>query len=309
MRFVLAVLALTMLGAAPASQQPPIEPRPGRLLIDAVVTDAHGMPVLDVRPSELEVWIVGYRIPIETLTIVQPTAGVPSGRSIVLLLDDIHVDNAVIPRARDAARQFVSGMRPDDRLAVATLSGTSMAPTSDRARLLQRIDTYAPHAWAVERPDTMGAHILDTISALSRSLTNPAGERKAIVAIGPSGLLDTPIPPPNAGGDLRREWVDAMRAMAASNVALYVIDPAGVGGSRLTAGDTGFARETGGMAFLNTNGMKEAADRILREAGTYYVIDIADPPMGRQMDLRALDVRVLRHGITVRARRAVPGVR
>src|SRR6476660_9484992 len=113
MRFGSTLIVLAVLGASPRLQQPQVEPRPGRLLIDAVVTDAHGMPVLDVRPSELEVWIVGYRIPIETLTIVQPTAGVRSGRSIVLLLDDIHVDNAVIPRARDAARQFVNGMRPD----------------------------------------------------------------------------------------------------------------------------------------------------------------------------------------------------
>ena len=241
---------------------------------------------------------------------MQPTAGVPARRSIVLLLDDIHIDNAAILRARDAARQFVNALLPDDRVAVVTLSGTSMEPTTDRARLLQRIDAfYAPRAWAVERLDTMGAHVLETISALSRSLASPIGERKAIVAIGPSGLFDTPVPPPNAGGDLRREWTDAMRAMAASNVALYVIDPAGVGGSRCptTGSESGFARETGGLAFMNTNGMKEVADRILREAGTYYVIDIADPPMGRQMDLRALDVKVLRHGITVRARRAVRG--
>jgi VWFA-related protein len=308
MRFASTLIVLAVLGGSPL-QQPQVEPRPGHLLIDAVVTDTRGIPVMDVRPSELEVWIVGYRIPIETLTIVQPTIGVPSRRSIVLLLDDIHIDNAAILRSRDAARHFVNALLPDDRVTVVTLSGTSMEPTSDRARLLQRIDAYAPHAWAVECLDTMGAHVLGTISALSRSLASPIGERKAIVAIGPSGLFDTPVPPPNAGGDLRREWTDAMRAMAASNVALYVIDPAGVGGSRTSGSESGFARETGGLAFMNTNGMKEVADRILREAGTYYVIDIADPPMGRQMDLRALDVKVLRHGITVRARRAVPGTR
>src|SRR3954469_14773612 len=116
MRFASTLIVLAMLGASPPPQQSQVAQRPGRLLIDAVVTDAHGMPVLDVRPSELEVWIVGYRIPIETLTIVQPTAGVPSRRSMVLLLDDIHVDHAVIPRARDAARQFVDGLLPDDRL-------------------------------------------------------------------------------------------------------------------------------------------------------------------------------------------------
>jgi len=52
-----------------------------------------------------------------------------------------------------------------------------------------------------------------------------------------------------------------------------------------------------------------AAERIMREAGSYYVIRVADPPVGRKANLRELDVRVLRRGVTVRARRAIPGAR
>ncbi len=305
---VLALLALAAIGAV-QTPQTPTEPRPGRLIIDAVVIDNAGAPVLDVKPSELEVWIVGYRVPIESLTFVNPTADVPSNRSIVILLDDINVDPAVMPRAREAARQFVNRLVPEDRLTIATLSGASMEPSADRARLLQRIDAYGPHAWGVERLDTMGAHVLDTMTALSRSLGASADRRRAIVALGPAALFDTPIPPPTVGRDLRQEWVNAMRAMAAANIALYVIDPTGVGGSRTTGGESGFARETGGLTFTNTNNMIGVADRIMREAASYYLIEVRDPPMGRQMDLRALDVRVLRPGISVRARRAVAGTR
>jgi VWFA-related protein len=289
--------------------QTPVEPRPGRLVIDAVVLDRAGVPVLDVKPSELEVWIVGYRVPIESVTFVNPTDDVTSNRAIALLLDDINVDAAVMPRARDAARQFVNRMVPNDRIAVATLSGALLEPNADRARLLQRIDAYAPHAWSVDRLDTMGAHVLNTVTTVSRSIGQTTGGRKAIVALGPAGLFDTPIPPPTLGRDLRPEWVNAMRAMASANIALYVIDPAGVGGARTTGGDSGFARETGGVAFTNTNDMTGVADRIMRESGSYYLIELRDPPMGRQMDLRALDVRVNRPGISVRARRAVPGSR
>jgi VWFA-related protein len=307
-RSAFACLLLATIGPAP-TQQTPFEPRSGRLAIDAVVLDRTGMPVLDVKPSELEVWIVGYRIPIESVTFVNPTPDVPSTRSMTLLLDDINVDPALMPRAREAARQFVNRMVPEDRLAVATLSGTSIEPTADRARLLQRIEAYGPHAWGVERLDTIGAHVLDTITALSRTLDGTTDRRKAIVALGPASLFDTPIPPPTSGRDLRREWVNAMRTMAAANVALYVIDPAGVGGSRTSTGESGFARETGGLSFANTNDLTGVADRIMREAGTYYLIEVRDPPMGRQMDLRPLDVRVLRPGLSVRARRAVPGIR
>jgi VWFA-related protein len=309
MRFAFPLVAFFLLSRAPVLQQAPTEPRPGRLIIDAVVVDHAGLPVVDVRPSDLEVWIVGYRVPIESLTFVNPTADVASTRSIALLLDDINVDPSVMPRAREAARQFVNRMVPEDRIAIATLSGSSMELTADRARLLQRIEAYAPHAWGVERLDTMGAHVLDTMTALSRAIGRATDRRKAIVALGPAGLFDTPIPPPTAGRDLRDEWVTAMRAMAAANIALYVIDPTGVGGSRTTGGESGFARETGGVAFTNTNNMTGVADRIMRETGSYYLIEVADPPMGRQMDLRALDVRIQRPGISVRARRAVLGAR
>ena len=100
-----------------------------------------------------------------------------------------------------------------------------------------------------------------------------------------------------------------MRAMASANATLYVIDPGGLGTSRMLGGSSGFARETGGYAFLNTNDVSGAADRILREAGSYYLIGVADPPVGRKADLRDLDVRVLRRGVTIRARKAVAGAR
>src|SRR3954470_20302364 len=96
MRLGVAFIALLVLEASPVSQQASIEPRPGRLVIDAVVLDRANMPVLDVKPSELEVWIVGYRIPIETVTFVNHGVEVPGRRSIVLLLDDIDVDPSVM---------------------------------------------------------------------------------------------------------------------------------------------------------------------------------------------------------------------
>ena len=80
------------------------------------------------------------------------------------------------------------------------------------------------------------------------------GRRKAIVAIGAGWLFDTPLPPPSLR-DLHGEWLTAMRAMAAANASLYVIDPVGLRPARgLTyGGDSGFANQTGGYAFVNTN--------------------------------------------------------
>ena len=77
--------------------------------------------------------------------------------------------------------------------------------------------------------------------------------------------------------------------------------------SRTAGGTTGFAGDTGGYTFLNTNDLNAAADRIIRDAGNYYLIRVVDPPVGRKAELRELDVRVLRRGASIRVRRAIPG--
>jgi VWFA-related protein len=307
MKFQLLSLALAAAIGWPGGQRAAVEPRSGHLFIDAVAEDKDGKSVLDVRPEELEVWIAGYRVPIESVTIVEPAAEQPAGRSMALILDDITIDLSVTPRARDVARQLVSRMGPDDRMRIVMLSGATIESTGDRARLLRAVDRYAPRAVGVMRPDTLAAHVLETIAGVSRQLAE-VSDRNTLVAIGPAWLFDTPIPPPTIGRDLRPEWTDAVRTMAVGNVSLYVIDPGGVGRSRVSGGASGFARDTGGFAFTNTNDFNGAAERIMRAAGGYYRIQVADPPAGRQSDLRELDVRVLRRGVTVRARRAIPGV-
>ena len=294
-----------------AGRQTPSGRAGGRLLIDAVAFDGRGAPVLDLRPEEVEVWIAHYRVPIETFAAVTPASDERPGRLIVLLLDDAGLPLEMVPRVRDVARRFVTRMSPGDQMAIVMLNGAVMESTDDRARLLRTIGDYNVRAGML-RVETAGQHVLKTISALSRQLAEAPDQRKTIVAIGSGGLFDRPIPPPQVGYDVRKEWVEAMLAMAASNVNFYVIDPSGMTsgpGSRVDGGVSGFARETGGLAFLATNDLNGAADRIMRESANYYLIGVADPPNGGGADLRELDVRVLRQGVTIRARRGIPGGR
>lgn len=274
------------------------------LSIDVVALDRRGLPVLDLKPAEFEVWINGFQIPIQTVTFVTPREG-DAGRTIVLLLDDMAVSPVIVPRVREAARRFVNRMSAGDRMAIVSLNGDAMESTDDRARLLRAIDEY--HARGVPlRFDVYAEHVLTTIAELSRQMTETGGGRKAVVALGTWWLFDLPIPPPQVGRDLRPQWVDAMRATATAHVSLYVIDPSGLGRGPVTSGSSGFARETGGHAFMNTNDIHGAVDRIMRELGTYYVLGIQDPPIGRKDDLREVEIKVLRRGVTVRARRGIP---
>ena len=175
------------------------------------------------------------------------------------------------------------------------------------ARLLRSIDEVGLlQAAGVQRLEDVGAHVLRTVAALSRQIVERPG-RKAIVGIGVAALFDTPIPPPTVSRSLLPEWTEAMRATASAGVHFYVIDPGGVGSLRPFNGTSGFARETGGLAFLNTNDFDRVVDRIMSELSSYYVIDVADPPVRRTSDLRELEVKVLRRGVTVRARRALLG--
>jgi VWFA-related protein len=306
---LLLLIALLLPPAVGARAQAPVERVPGRVVIDVVAVDRNGAPVMDLKQDEVEVWIGHFRAPIQTFTPVTPATDDKGGRVLVLLLDDVTLPLAIVPRAREVARRFVSRMLPGDQAAVVTLNGGGgMESTSDQARLRKAIDAYDVRLSGVNRIEQLGEHVLKTVASISRQLVEAADQRKTIVAIGSGWLFDRPIPPPQIGHSLLPEWLDAMRIMALANVNLYVIDPSGLGNTRVDGGAIGFARETGGHAFLNTNDLNGAADRILRETASYYMIGVGDPPVGGT-GLRETEVRVLRRGVTIRARRAVPSSR
>jgi hypothetical protein len=195
-------------------------------------------------------------------------------------------------------------MLPEDRMSVMMLNGGPTELISDPARLNQRIDGLR-QTLGVMPLDRIGQHLVLKVGDAARSIVEAPERRKTIVAIGSGWLLDTPVPPPQIGFSIREEWFDTLRALAVADATYYVIDPGGVAMSRQT-GSQGLAFEAGGHAF-STNDLNGAADRILREVDNYYLISVGDPPVGRTSALRDLDVRVLRRGVTVRARRAIPG--
>jgi VWFA-related protein len=302
---ILVALALTVMAAPVLRVQDP--PAADRLIdIDVVAVDRDGMPVTDLKAADLDVWIGGYRAPIDSLLAVVPgDAG--AERSVVLVLDDIVVPHEVTPVVRQVARRFVTTKSADDEMAIVSLAGDTIKLTADPVPLLKRADAYNVRTTGILRPEDLGAQVLGTFASVARSLAEAPGRRRTIVAIGAGWLFDRPMPPPSIGRDLQQEWVDAMRALASTRTSVYVIDVGGVGRSPVTGGDSGFARETGGHAFTNTNDFDGAVARILAEASTYYLVRVTNPPAHRKAPLREVDVRATRRGITVRARRGIPG--
>jgi VWFA-related protein len=301
-------LVLMALSSISGPLQAPTERGAGRIFVDAVALDRNGMPVMDLKPTEVEVWIGHFRVPIQSFTVVTPAADPSGGRFTVLVLDDLTLPIQQLGRAKDVAKYFVNKMQPGDRMAIVSLDGSEMESTNDRTRLMRTIDGYNLRAVGLMPIERVGEHVLKTLGALSRQMVEVGSQRKTIVAIGSGWVFDRPIPPPAAGTDPRKEWIAAMQAMALSNVSLYLIDPSGIAISRrVDSGSSGFARETGGLAFISTNDLNSAADKIMREAANYYLLGLGDPPVGRGADLREVDVKVLRKGVTVRARRLITG--
>jgi VWFA-related protein len=275
------------------------------LQLDVVAVDAAGRPVVDLRRDEIEIWISGLRVPIDTFSAVKADAPGDYRRTIVLIMDDVAAGPTLTPRVKEIAERIVDRMTPGDRVAVVMLSGKRSEATDDRVALKRAIDDYRG-AMTPIRPDDASEHVLKSIVSISRQLLEIPG-RKAIVAAGAPWMFDTPIPPPGAQRDLRPVWIEAMRSTAYANASLYVIDPGGLGmQGPVYGGGSGFARETGGHAFVNTNDYAEAVDRIFRETGNYYLIGITDPPVQKTADLRELDVKSLRPGVTIRARKGLP---
>jgi VWFA-related protein len=302
------LLPLVLIALASVAERPqaPSERGAGKIQIDVVAVDKNGLPVMDLKPGEVEVWIGHFRAPIESFTVVTPDAN-PSGRLTVLILDDVTMPLHQVARAQDVARRFVNKMLPNDRMAIVSLDGSSMELTDDRTQLFRTIDRFNSLSGGQIPIDRVGEHVLKTVGMLSKQMVEAGSQRKTIVAIGSGWVFDRPIPPARAGMDPRKEWIGAMQAMAATNISLYVIDPAGVSMARADSGGSGFARDTGGLAFIATNDLNGAADRVLRETANYYMLGVGDPPVGRGADLREVDVRVLRKGVTVRARKLITG--
>ena len=121
------------------SQAPAVERATAPLVIDAVAFDRNGMPVMDLKREELEVWIAGYRVPIDTLTAVT-ASDERAGRSIVLVLDDVTLDPVMAARVKEVARRFVNRMLPGDEMSIVTFDGRARLREHQRFRRRGRSD-------------------------------------------------------------------------------------------------------------------------------------------------------------------------
>ena len=196
----------------------------------------------------------------------------------------------------------------------------------------------ANDAYDVERGQRARNTLL-TLKNLAESLSGVHGRRKAMVYIS-EGISYTTTNfeewreiSGNARTGVAIEGVlrDTITAASRANVSIYSIDPRGL----TNLGDTSMemnyvpvnpnlrldsaglqeelrlsqdslrvlAEQTGGLAFVNSNDMGEAFDRVVRDNSSYYMLGYYPTNERRDNRFRRIEVRMNKPGLQVRARK------
>ncbi len=246
-------------GPGPAAATRPAADVPS-IRIDAVVTDAKGRPILDLRPSDFELLDNGASRPIgavelRTLPRIDPADLTPiqterdeeraarqqGTRVFAFFLDEFHVSpGASSDRVRDALTQFIDEkLRPQDLAIVMKPldSVTSIRFTRDRALLHGAIAGFAgrkgndaprtpfEEQYIGRAPASVSTARRQIVSAGLRELVMRMGELEAdrgvVVLVSEGFPRDNPVP----RGRIQ-DLQGIVRASSRFHLAVYTINPA-----------------------------------------------------------------------------------
>ncbi len=328
MRLLCAVILFLVIVPLGAQTQPTFRARTDLVEVAAIVTTPDGRPVAGLNADDFEIEEDGKPVVVTAFAVFNADfASQPAeGRFIVLLLDDTAPD--LTARIKEIAHMFGDRMSGNDVMAVLSLNGSHSATSTRKEAVAETIDRFKPSTSAMKFPkfsaggicpecaamsaSASGAsgggnarsqsHALDTITDLARRLAQVPHRRKAIVCIGDAGLFDVQMSSRRSPND----WRGPIRDVSKSDVSVDIIDARGLrasGGTAIVADDaTGFARETGGRAFVNTNFFERSVDALWQMEGHYYLLGYTAPTTatGRH----SIEVRVKRPGVDVRARKS-----
>jgi len=338
--FATSLLSVCGLAALSAQQQPPkAEDDPGRIRIDAVVTDAQGRAILDLQPSDFELLENGIAKPlqavelrtlprepesppVETTSDEERAARQPGTRVFAFFLDEFHVSPGLASdRVRDALNQFVDEkLRPQDLAVVMKPldAVTAIRFTRDRALLHGAIagfsgrkGEYAPRTAFEEQyigraPAAVAAARRQIVTAGLRELAMRLGELRAdrgvVVLVSEGFPRDAPAPR-TRGTDLQ----GVVRASSRFNVTAYTLNPALNGEDvaqpdereRATAMLQWLATQTGGRA-IEAPGIVAGLARLSHDLETYYALSYQ--PGQADGRFHAVEIRARRRNVVVHTR-------
>jgi VWFA-related protein len=340
---ILAAVALPAAFSARVAQQPSGPDGATRVppvRIDAVVTDAQGRPVLDLRPADFELLENGAAKPLASVELrTLPRASVeeagsiatdadesraavrPGTRVFAFLLDEFHVSpGASADRVRDALTRFIDDkLRPQDLAVVMKPldSVSSIRLTRDRTLLrgvvagfTGRKGDYAPRTRFEEQyigraPGAVKAARIQIVTAALRELTLRLGELEADRGV--LVLFSEGFPRDNVGSRSRiPDLQGVVRAASRFHLATYTFNPAAAAED---AAPVDRERATATLEWLaaQTGGTSVAAHeftaglaRVAQDTETYYTLTYQ--PTQADGRFHPIEVRAKRRNVQVRTR-------
>ncbi|MEO8257129.1 MAG: VWA domain-containing protein [Acidobacteriota bacterium] len=328
-----------------AQQRPTFRAAIEAVQVDVLVTDGAGRAVSGLTADDFELLENGkpqaittfsaVDIPIDRgeLPLAEPdvrTNDGPEGRIYLIALDEVgtHPDRPDTPlRARAFLRRFIEDYFGPNDLAAVVLTGRGLSDagqdfTSNRRLLLNAIDTFSGGFRQEEQPaesqngsvnaqrerEYLVRNRMASLRALAEFMVKTPGRRKAMLFVSEGIGFNMFDVVDYAGGVLSLAGEDARAAMSAAtrgNLAIYPIDPLGLGdGGTLEARSdlAALAHVTGGFALSNSENFDGAFTRMVRDNSAYYVLGFNSAYEKRDGRYVRLEVRTKRPGLTVKSR-------
>jgi len=310
-----------------------------RIRIDAVVTDAQGRPILDLRPSDFELLENGVAKPLDGVELhALPRAGgdvppieseadeqraakEPDTRVFAFFLDEFHVSSGLsTDRVRHAMTEFIDEkLRPQDLAIVMKPldSVNSIRFTRDRALLHGAIDgfngrkgDYEPRTRFEElyigrAPGAVAAARRQIVTAGLREITMRLGElnadRSAIVFVSEGFPRDIP------GQRGRPDLQGVVRASSPFHLATYTVNPTAAAEDAAPPADRErsvamlqwLASQTGGRA-IDADALVAGLARLSHDLDAYYALTYQ--PAQADGRFHAVEVRAKRRDVVVHTR-------
>jgi VWFA-related protein len=335
---VLAVLVVAGMAAtaATARQQPVFRTGANLVRVDVAVIDRSGKPVDALTADDFEIEEDGIAQTIQTLKFVEASGHPPPGddrslairsrsdiemeaarddvRVVVIFWDEYYIDRmASAIRARRFLTSFVeSEVAPLDMVAVVDeFTPSDAIPfTRSRAELTAQIRAlkgrrglYVPPRNGAEEEHLAFMGSIErirsevTLTALQAFAVRLGGlreARKAIVFVseGPSGL----------GSERFDRLRELTRAANDANVAIYTVDPRGLGQWRTSDILAEIAINTDGRAF-QSNAPERLLGQVFRHLSSYYLLGYESTQRPQDGKFHKIDVRVRNRRVDVLARK------
>jgi VWFA-related protein len=245
--------------------------------------------------------------PVRTAADEEREAARDDVRLFAIFLDEYHVGRIEPLKVVGPLTDFVRALPPADLVAVyfPGLSARDIRYTRDREATIRtirsfegRLGIYTPPKYPFEenhlaRPGSIERLRMDvTVSSVMGAIIHldTLKEGRKTLLLVTQGIGDV---------------IDIYRTANQSNVAVYPIDPRGLGmGPSHGAEDwlRVLADETGGRAIVNTNDLRGGLSRVLDDSGGYYLLGYVSPH-GDDGKFHTITVRTTRPQVDVRARK------